>query len=227
LIISGFSLGLKFSEKLEQNEIQRQEAEKAKVESELAFLRNQVNPHFFFNTLNNIYSLVQTNAELGQKAVHRLSKMMRYILYETPHDKVRLSQEIEFLKNYVELEKLRLSDKVKLDISFPGEFPEIQLPPLLFLPFIENAFKHGISYRHQSFLSLKMQIRENLLMMECSNSIHYFKESSNNYEAGIGLDNIRKRLGLLFPGTHELKISESETSFTVTLLLDISACSKT
>jgi two-component system, LytTR family, sensor kinase len=226
LVISGFGLGLRFSEKLEQNEAERKEAEKAKVETELAFLRNQINPHFFFNTLNNIYALVESNVESGQKAIHRLSKMMRYILNETPHDNVRLSQEIEFLRNYIELEKLRLSEKIELDIAFPGEFSDMLLPPLLFLPFIENAFKHGVSYRNPSFLSIRMKIGKDSLRFECSNSIHTQQSQGAKNRSGIGLENIRKRLALLFPDRYDLKIFESDSSFNVLLDLDISECSK-
>lgn len=225
LVISGFGLGLKFSEKLEQNEAERKESEKAKVETELAFLRNQINPHFFFNTLNNIYALVESNVESGQKAIHRLSKMMRYILNESPHENVRLSQEIEFLKNYIELEKLRLSEKIELDIFFPGEFSDILLPPLLFLPFIENAFKHGVSYRNPSFLSIRMNIEGDRLRFECSNSIHQQQSLGVKNRSGIGLENIKKRLALLFPDRYELKIFEAESSFNVLLDLDISRCS--
>lgn len=222
LLITGFALGLKFSDKLIQNEKERKESEKEKLNSELAFLKNQINPHFFFNTLNNIYSLVQTNLDDGQKAILQLSKLMRYLLYETEQELKPLSHEIEFMKNYIELMKLRLSDKVALSISFPGEFDEVAVPPLLFLPFIENAFKHGISYRKASFINILMHVDPQQIHFECVNSIGIKGEELFKSGSGIGLDNVKKRLALLFPGRHNLDIQSTGETFSVILNIFIS-----
>ena len=124
------------------------------LNTELAFLKNQINPHFFFNTLNNIYSLVQINVGDGQKAILQLSKLMRYLLYDTDKGEQPLSREIEFMTTYIDLMKLRLSEKVSVTVVFPENFDNVLIPPLLFLPFIENAFKHGISYRKSSFIHI-------------------------------------------------------------------------
>jgi two-component system, LytTR family, sensor kinase len=217
LLISGFALGLKFSDKLIQNEKERKESEKQRLNSELAFLKNQINPHFFFNTLNNIYSLVQSNADDGQKAILQLSKLMRYLLYETEQEMKPLSHEIDFMKNYIELMKLRLSDKVALSISFPDVFDEVAVPPLLFLPFIENAFKHGISYRKLSFINILMHVEAQQIHFECSNSIGIKGEELFKPGSGIGLDNVKKRLTLLFPGMHNLNIQSTAETFSVIL----------
>jgi two-component system, LytTR family, sensor kinase len=217
LLISGFALGLKFSDKLIQNEKERKESEKEKLNSELAFLKNQINPHFFFNTLNNIYSLVQLNLDDGQKAILQLSKLMRYLLYETDQDVKPLSHEIDFMKNYIELMKLRLSEKVALSVNFPDEFDDIDIPPLLFLPFIENAFKHGISYRKPSFINILMQVDGQRLHFECTNSIGIRGEELFKPGSGIGLENVKKRLVLLFPGKHGIDIQSTNETFKVIL----------
>jgi two-component system, LytTR family, sensor kinase len=220
-LVTGFSFGLRFYDKHNLNEKQRKEIEKEKLNSELAFLKNQINPHFFFNTLNNIYSLVATRTEDGQKAILQLSKLMRYLLYETEKGNTHLSQEIDFMKNYIELMKLRLSKKVSLDITFPENIQDVSIAPLLFLPFIENAFKHGISYRNPSFINIIMKIGEEEISFECSNSIGGKGDELFKSDPGIGLENVRKRLSLLFPGNYRLNISESETSFNVLLILKL------
>jgi two-component system, LytTR family, sensor kinase len=218
-LVTGFSFGLRFYDKHNLNEKQRKEAEKEKLNSELAFLKNQINPHFFFNTLNNIYSLVQTRVEDGQKAILQLSKLMRYLLYETEKGDTLLSQEIDFMKNYIELMKLRLSKRVSLNIEFPENFQDVTIPPLLFLPFIENAFKHGISYKNPSFINILMKVGEHEICFECNNSLGTKGDELIKSEHGIGLENVRKRLSLLYPGNHQLSINESETSFHVVLTI--------
>jgi two-component system, LytTR family, sensor kinase len=217
LFISGFGMGLSFSDKLRQHEKERKEAEKEKLNSELAFLKNQINPHFFFNTLNNIYSLVQTDVSDGQKAILQLSKLMRYLLYETEKGETMLSEEISFLTTYFELMKLRISDKVDLSIKFPETYNDFAIPPLLFLPFIENAFKHGISYRRASFVNIELKIDTDKLIFNCNNSIGSQVENLLKSDTGIGLENVKKRLKLLFPGSHDLVIHETDSSFNVRL----------
>ena len=218
-------MGLCFSDKLIQHEKEHKEAEKEKLNTELAFLKNQINPHFFFNTLNNIYSLVQTNVDDGQKAILQLSKLMRYLLYETEKGDKLLSEEIGFMQTYIELMRLRISDKVALTISFPEEFKDFSLPPLLFLPFVENAFKHGISYRRPSFIKIILSMIPGKISFECSNSISNKGEDLIKSDYGIGLENVKKRLALLFPGHHDLKIVESESVFSILLHIDISLAS--
>jgi len=219
ILISGFALGLGVMEKLKQNEKRQKELEKEKLHSELAFLKNQVSPHFFFNTLNNIYSLIGIDGPTAQDSVLKLSKLMRYLLYESEHGETLLSHEIDFMNNYIDLMKLRISQKVELQIDFPVEFSDVNIPPLLFVPFIENAFKHGISYRESSFIHIRMNIDGDQIRFTSENSIGKSSQTGDLQHSGIGLDNVRKRLGLLFPDKHELKISENETVFRVELAI--------
>lgn len=221
VFLSGFGLGLSFTDKFTQQEKIRKEAEKEKLNTELAFLKNQINPHFLFNTLNNIYSLVQTSVPDGQKAILQLSKLMRYILYETEKGDRFLSQEIEFMQTFIELMKLRISDKVNITVSFPDDFTDVAIPPLLFLPFVENAFKHGISYRQPSFVDVRLKVDPGKIIFECSNSIVSKGEDLSKSDSGIGLENVKKRLALLFPGKHKLKVFETESIFHVILQIDI------
>ncbi len=224
ILISGFGLGLRFSEKMIYNDKLRKETEKQKLHSELAFLKNQISPHFFFNTLNNIYSLIEINAEESKKAVLQLSKLMRYLLYESDSGYILLSKEIEFMKSYFELMKLRLSPKVKLKVNFPEKSENILIPPLLFVSFIENAFKHGISYREPSFITVNMSVSNNEIVFWCSNSNvkNNYKSKDISGKSGIGLENVRKRLELLYPSKYNLVIRNTEAYYSVMLTIDIS-----
>lgn len=219
ILIAGFSLGLRMSVKYNENEKKRKELEKEKLSSELALLKNQVSPHFFFNTLNNIYSLIEINTKEAQNAVLHLSKLMRYLLYESEKGDTKLSSEIAFMKNYIDLMKLRISDKVKLSYTFPEEYKDFPFPPLIYIPFVENAFKHGVSYREKSFIEINFTISGNELIFLCRNSVAAKKEE--NTESGIGLENARKRLRLIFPETHLLEISQNNQVFEVSLKIQI------
>jgi two-component system, LytTR family, sensor kinase len=222
LFLIFFSVGLRVLERHSHNEKLQKELEKEKLNSELAFLKNQISPHFFFNTLNNIYSLISINAEDSQKAVLKLSKLMRYLLYESEQGNTLLSSEIEFMNNYFDLMKLRTSEKISLNISFPENFDDIRIPPLLFIPFIENAFKHGISYREKSFIEIKMTAGKDSISFRCVNSVVRSKEETDTSHPGIGLENVSKRLLLLFPGRHELKINKTDKEFEVLLQIKFS-----
>jgi len=215
-----FSLGMRVLERHSQTEKLQKELEKEKLNSELAFLKNQISPHFFFNTLNNIYSLISINADDSQKAVLRLSKLMRYLLYDSEHGNTRLSNEIDFMNNYIDLMKLRMSSKINLTVTFPEKYEDINIPPLIFIPFIENAFKHGISYREKSFIDISMTSEKDSVRFRCANSLVKSREENDNGHSGIGLENVRKRLNLLFPDKHDIKINKSETEFEVLLQIN-------
>ena len=217
LLLSGFAVGLGVTEKLKQNEKKQKEMEKEKLHSELAFLKNQVSPHFFFNTLNNIYSLIGIDGPTAQQSVLKLSKMMRYLLYESEHGETLMSHEIDFMDNYIDLMKLRLNPKVKLQIEFPKDYTDFSIPPLLFIPFIENSFKHGVGHRDKSFINIRMEINKEQIFFVAENSIGKNVQTGDLQHSGIGLENVKKRLGLLFPGKYELKIDQGETIFKVEL----------
>lgn len=209
LLVSGFAYVLRVMEGVRATEKEKRELEKAHLNSELAFLKNQISPHFFFNTLNNIYSLIEIDTEDARKAVHALSKMMRYLLYESEHKDTTLGDEIEFMNNYINLMKLKLSDKVRTDIRFTEKNNDLQIPPLLFIPFIENAFKHGVSSKDESFINISVDASDTELIFTSSNSINLVKGDRPEISSGIGLENVRKRLNLLLKDRHELKVDES------------------
>jgi len=218
-----FSMGLRILERQSRIEKLQKEMEKEKLNSELALLKNQVSPHFFFNTLNNIYALIGINADDSQKAVLKLSKLMRYLLYESEKGDTKLSHEIDFMYNYIDLMKLRMNEKIDLSVSLPENYSDIVFPPLIFIPFIENAFKHGVSYRKKSFIRIEMTIDDNDIMFHCSNSVVKNGDEKEEKEPGIGLENVTKRLKLLFPGRHELKIDQSEIEYKVFLKITTSS----
>jgi two-component system, LytTR family, sensor kinase len=221
LMVTGFSLGLRVSGRLIKNEKEKKELEKERLNSELAFLKNQVSPHFFFNTLNNIYSLIDISTQDAQKSILSLSKLMRYLLYESEKGDTKMSHEIEFMENYIDLMKLRLSNKVDLAVSFPEKFNDFSIPPLLFIPFIENAFKHGVSYREKSFIHIYLDIDSNGIIFECNNSSNPPPIERSKEDSGIGLDNVQKRLMLLFPKNHQLKVEKTDKLFSIILKINI------
>jgi two-component system, LytTR family, sensor kinase len=220
ILISGFCVGLRVSERLAENEEERKELEKEKLNSELAFLKNQISPHFFFNTLNNIYSLIAINQADAQDSVLKLSKMMRYLLYESEQGSTTLGQEVSFMTNYIDLMRLRVSQKVTLETEFPKDHQDMDIKPLIFVPFIENAFKHGISYQSQSFIRISLKVVDKSLVFQCANSLGRAPAEGPKIDSGIGLENVTKRLQLLYPGKHDLKISKDENQFEVKLRID-------
>jgi len=217
-----FSLGLRILERQDEIEKSRREMEGEKLKAELSMLKNQISPHFFFNTLNNIYSLAGTSTEDSKKAILQLSKLMRYLLYDSEKGDTRLSDEIAFMNNFIDLMKLRISEKVNLSVSFPEKYADVKMPPLLFIPFIENAFKHGVSYRGDSFIEIRMEKDNNTITFICRNSIGGRDETMPAEKSGIGLENVKRRLELIFPGKHNLKISRTENEFYVCLQLKLS-----
>lgn len=222
VLLSGFAMGLGVLDKLKQNEKKQKELEKEKLNSELAFLKSQVSPHFFFNTLNNIYTLIGIDTDEAQAAVLKLSKLMRYLLYDSEDGNSRLGDEISFMNNYIDLMKLRISSKVDLKVSMPESVPDISVAPLLFVAFIENAFKHGVSYREHSFIEINMNVDKEKIRFQTRNSIG--KQSSQEGEAkhsGIGLENVKKRLNLLYPDKHDLRISRTNEAFMVKLEINL------
>jgi two-component system LytT family sensor kinase len=222
VLITGVSIGLRMASRYSDNEKKRKELEKEMLNSKLVFLKNQVSPHFFFNTLNNIYSLTEINTGDAQRAILQLSKLMRYMLYESEQGDTLLSKEIDFMQNYIELMKLRLTNKVDLQIKFPEKYDDFNIPPLLFIPFIENAFKYGISNREASFIHIIMEIKGNGIDFSCTNSLGASKENPLKENSGIGLDNVKKRLALLFPEKYTFTTAMEENSYSVSLHIEMS-----
>jgi LytS/YehU family sensor histidine kinase len=169
------------------------------------------------NTLNNIHALVDIDAEKAKMTIVELSKMMRYVLYESSNKTILLSREIRFLNNYIGLMKLRYTEKVNIEVSMPVDFSDVQIPPLLFISFVENAFKHGVSYQSDSFIHVCMKLEGEQLLFQCSNS----RSNKADEHGGIGLENIRKRLRLLFGESYVLSIDQLADSFNVLLIIPI------
>ncbi len=216
----GFDAGLSFAGKWLQAEQNKIILEKENVENKMAFLQNQVSPHFFMNTLNNIHALVDINTEEAKEAIIRLSNMMAYMLYESQTDKISIQKEIDFVKSYVELMKLRFSEEVDINVEIPEKLPEIAIPPLLTISFIENAFKHGVSYEEPSFIHIKYVFKKDHLYFELKNSNHSKQEKNAN--SGIGLENARKRLALIYTTNYELNINQPDNKvFSVSLKLPL------
>jgi len=221
LIILGVSTITATIRSWQNNRRAREELEKQKLESELSFLKAQINPHFFFNTLNNIYALTQLDSEKAGVAIHRLSRMMRYVLYDTLQDKVTLSQEVAFLTDYVDLMKLRLTDKVELQIDISSPISEATIAPMLFLPFVENAFKHGTSATDVSKIKIELKQRNNEIHLSVTNTLFAEKKHSLEEGYGIGLINTRRRLDILYPNRYELVIDENTKDKTFSAYLKL------
>jgi two-component system LytT family sensor kinase len=185
--------------------------------SELNYLKAQLHPHFFFNTMNNIYSLALKQSKDTAPVVARLADMMRYILYEADQAKVALTKEISFLSNYVEVERIRHQhNTIQFDVQ--GINDDAMIEPLLLLPFIENAFKHGLEQETgRGFVSIILCVIENELTLEVSNS----KPIAPNPSTGIGLQNVSKRLTLMYPNSHDLQVNEKTETYHVTLTLQL------
>lgn len=200
------------------------ELEKEKLRSELEYLKYQVNPHFFMNSLNNIHALIDINKNKAQAAVQELSGMMRYLLYDKASMFVPLEKEISFLKNYIELMRLRYTDKLELCTDFATEPQGIFVPSLLFTQFVENAFKHGVTYTKKSMINMSLKVDEaaGCVLFACRNTVpDTVKASSLPSEGGIGIENTKKRLELLYDGKAELSISNASGWYNVELKIPI------
>ena len=220
LLIFAANLGLKGYFRSRDDRKRLAQLEHENLEQQLEYLRYQINPHFFMNTLNNIHSLVDIDPEKAKDTIVELSKMMRYVLYEGNKQGVPLSREFEFIRHYVALMQLRYTDKVKITLDIPDAVPDREIPPLILITFIENAFKHGITYQRQSFVNVSITIEDNRLHFICSNSK---AETPNQERGGVGLDNVRKRLDLIYPQQYTLDIDDQPQAYTAQLIIPIPA----
>jgi LytS/YehU family sensor histidine kinase len=200
-----------------KNERQKKEMEAEKLASELAFLKSQVNPHFLFNILNNICSLARKKSDETENAIIKLSQIMRYMLQDSKDEKVSLEKEIEYLQSYIELQRLRLPEAVRIDFSTVGRPELLSIEPLLLIPFVENAFKHGVSYQDVSEISIRMICRAQALSFVVENHIAKQRGDTTEQGSGIGLKNVMRRLELLYPGKHQLKIRDDGIQYNVEL----------
>ena len=218
MLMFGANLGIKGYFKSRSDQKRLVALEKENLEQQLEYLKYQINPHFFMNTLNNIHALVDIDPELAKSTILELSKMMRFVLYEGDKKGVPLSREFDFIRHYVTLMKLRYTDKVKISVDLPIEVPDRQLPPLMLITFIENAFKHGISYQHDSFIDVKVRIEGQKLWFTCRNSK---AEKPNQEKGGVGLENVKQRLRLLYDENFTLNIQDEPDVYNVELTIPL------
>ena len=181
--------------------MRQQERKQKEVEAELAWLKNQINPHFLFNTLNNISSLAQIDAEETQEAIMQLSDLLRYAMYETNKPKVPISGEVEFMQNYINLMKLRCNEMTKVNAQFIMHDAQLEVAPLLFISLIENAFKHGMNSNAPATIDIRLEQQEDTLVFLCDNTNNP-KSTKDRSGSGIGIDNTRRRLNLLYSGRY-------------------------
>jgi LytS/YehU family sensor histidine kinase len=218
LLMFGANLGTKYYFRSRRDQRKLEDLEKQNLEQQLEYLKYQINPHFFMNTLNNIHALVDIDPLKAQETIRELSKMMRFVLYEGDKSGVPLTKEFEFIRNYTKLMQLRYSDKVNITVDVPEEAPDVTIPPLMLISFIENAFKHGISYQHDSFIDIKLSIKDNILCFDCRNSK---AEKPNQEKGGVGLANVKKRLDLLYDKNYTLEIKDEPDIYIVELKLPL------
>ena len=207
-----FSIAVKSTRRWFKIEDERKEAANFKLKSELQLLHYQLQPHFFFNSLNNIYAMVDVSPDQAKSSIHSLSKLMRYLLYETNVELVPLSKEIDFMKKYIDLMKLRVSDKTKVTYDFPKGETGINIAPLLFISLIENAFKHGVSANREGHIDLKMTCDEENVLFTLEND-NFPKKVDDKSGSGIGISNIEKRLSLLYPNKNHFRTLIKENKF--------------
>ncbi|KIC91661.1 hypothetical protein HY58_05370 [Flavihumibacter sp. ZG627] len=218
---AGFLFMLRYVKQWYMKEQRSMELQKENAESQLKLLTAQVHPHFLFNTLNNIYSQTQTDSPKGSKMIMELSDMLRYILAEGGKALVPLNKELDMIQDYINLEKIRYGNKLDLHLSIPTDANHLYIAPLLLLPFIENCFKHGASrFLHSPWINLKIEISGRHLTMKLMNGKESNQPNSQD-RSGTGINNVQQRLKLLYPGKHDLQISDETEVYVVNLRLEL------
>lgn len=223
LFIVIFVAMLRFAKEWFEFEAKKKEVENEKLQAELNFLKAQINPHFLFNTLNNLYYLAYSQSPNTTEVIAKLSQMMRYMIYDTNHAKVLLSKEIEYMQNYISLERLRLSNQIPIEFTVQGNVQDIRITPLIFITFLENAFKHGVSGNNaEAWVKATIVIQGNTCTYKVENSKHNAIKTDAAGKSGIGLQNVQRRLALSYPERHTLTIEETPERYSVELKLVLS-----
>ncbi len=216
-----FSVAIKSVRKWSSSEAEKKDILNKNLQTELQNLKYQLQPHFFFNALNNIYSLVEISPLRAQEAIYNLSKLMRYLLYDAGREKIKLSDEIIFIKKYIELMELRQTDRTKVAYKFSVPSSETyEIAPLLFISLIENSYKHGVSAVYPSMILFELEVYDNKVTFKASNDNHP-KRQGDIISSGIGVENLKKRLELIYPGRHEFSSEIVENVFHVVLKVDL------
>lgn len=220
LLVVGVSVAIRMTGQWYRAENIRKDLERSRSEAELQNLKSQLNPHFLFNTLNNIYSLIQLDPNRAQQTVHDLSRLLRYVLYDSSQPTVPLKAEMDFLGNYIELMRIRLPRHVEVGVSLPEEPSPTPVAPLLFISLIENAFKHGTSNDRPSFIRIDIHERGGELVCCIRNSC-FPKTASDRSGSGIGLKNLSKRLEMIYPQRHTFEYGERGGTYTASLRIKL------
>ena len=221
--MTGLNMGIKLLYRSLRDEQQMEELKRQNLQAEMDYLRYQINPHFFMNTLNNIHALIDIDTEYAKSAVIELSKMMRYVLYESGSETISLKKDIQFIENYIELMRIRYDSSIDICLDYPATIPnKVAIPPLLLIVFVENAFKHGVSYNHASFIHIRIGYRDDAVTAVISNRRH---DKYRPGTTGIGLENVKKRLALIYQDNYTLSIDDSDPAvYTVKLIIPIMPC---
>jgi len=216
LLLAGGMIRLAYSFIKSQNE--KKSLENLNLNAEVNFLKSQINPHFLFNTLNSIYSQAHNKSEHTEYSILKLSELLRYVLYETGEERVPLERDIQYINNYIDLQRIRLSSKITLRYTINGNLSGNTIAPLMLITFIENAFKHGISYTQPSVIDIDITVFEKTLTLTVSNPV---VKNDIFTQGGLGLKNVTRRLELLYPGKHNLTISQTDNQYLVNLKIDL------
>lgn len=211
---------LRFAKDWFEFEARKKEIENEKLTAELNFLKEQINPHFLFNTLNNLYYLAFTQSPNTTEVIAKLSQMMRYMIYDSNHQLVPLNKEIEYMQNYVSLERLRLNNSIPIEFKIQGNTEKVRIAPLIFITFLENAFKHGVSNSNpKAWVNVSILVEGESCIYRVENSKLPLNGKGIEDRAGIGLQNVRRRLELSYPGKYELKVEDQPDRYGVELTL--------
>ena len=214
---------LRFAKEWFELDAKKKEVENEKLTAELNFLKAQINPHFLFNTLNNLYYLAYTQSPNTTEVIEKLSQMMRYMIYDSNHEKVPLSKEIAYMQNYITLERLRLNDQIPIDLNIVGNPQEVLVVPLIFITFLENAFKHGVSNNNpDAWVNIYININCKECIYRVENSKVPNTKLLTGSKSGIGLQNMKRRLELSYPNQYKLQVNDQTNRYEVQLNLTLS-----
>jgi two-component system LytT family sensor kinase len=218
MMIMGISIATSTVRRWQNTEQKVVKAESEKTTAELSFLKAQINPHFLFNTLNNIYTLSIINSEHTSESIMKLSNIMRYVTDDVTNDFVKLNDEIDCIRDYIELQRMRLGADAEIIFEVKGNPIGREIAPLIFMTFIENAFKYGVTKKEKTVITIELNIEHDAINFFCRNKIHPYK--TNLERTGIGITNTKQRLAHQYPNRHQLKISDDNVFFTVELCVN-------
>ena len=219
LFVTAVSTGYAMVMYMLEGEKARREARQERMQSELSFLRSQISPHFIFNILNSIVYLIRSKSDLAEPVTIKLSELMRYMLYESTDAQIPLEKEVGYLENYVELQRIRFEDDVSIRLDIEGDLGGQLIEPMLMIPFVENAFKHGVGFVTSPEIDIELKFNEKEMSFRVRNKITPETQADKDSSSGIGLQNVRRRLELLYPDSHRLELKRTDEWFEANLWL--------